>query len=98
MVHLEKPMDLGTKEQGIKLAKAELVHRNLNKWGVQNILRSSWKELGEVEVKWVRENIYIIFVPDESVAGKILSQVPWAVMKQNFSIHRWLQELALEEI
>lgn len=44
--------------------------------GVRNILRSDWKEMGEVQVKWVKDNIFIIIVPDESSVRKILSQVP----------------------
>ncbi|KAM1025324.1 hypothetical protein ACFX15_037842 [Malus domestica] len=98
VVHLEKGMDLSTMEQGIALVGAALVNKNLNKWGVRNILRSSWKDLGEVDIKWVKDNLYIITVQDESTTGKILSQVPWAVMKQNFSIKRWPKEMALEEI
>lgn len=98
VVHLEQMMDLSTTEQGIKLVGAVLVNRNLNKWGVRNIRRSSWKDLGEIDVKLVRDNTYIITVPDQSVAEKILSQVHWAVMKQKFSVKRWPQNLALEEV
>ncbi|KAM2079671.1 hypothetical protein EV2_026314 [Malus domestica] len=85
-------------DTGIKLVGAALVNRTLNKWGVQNILRSAWKELGEVEIKWVCDNLFIITVPDETTAAQILNQVPWALMKQNFSVKRWPQELALEEV
>lgn len=76
MVHPEKTMDLSTMEHEIKLVGAALVNRNLNRWGVQNIFRSSWKDLGEVQVKWVHENLYIISAPNESVADRILSQAP----------------------
>ncbi|KAB2625965.1 hypothetical protein D8674_017625 [Pyrus ussuriensis x Pyrus communis] len=49
--------------------------------------------------KWgAHDNTFIITVKDESSAERILSQVPWAVMKQNFSIKRWPSELAIEEI
>lgn len=98
VIHLENTMDLSRMEQGVKLVGAVLVNRQLNRWGVRNILRSSWKAFGEIEVKWVRDNLYIITVPDESVAATILNQVPWVVMKQNFSVKRWPQELALEKI
>ncbi|XP_070672073.1 uncharacterized protein [Malus domestica] len=98
VVHLEKSLELSIMEHGVKLVGAALVNRNLNKWGVRNILRSSWKELGEVDVKWVQENTSIITVRDESTTAKILNQVPWLVMKQNFSVNRWHPELALEEI
>lgn len=30
---------------------------------------------------WVQDDLYIIIVPDDSTAEKILKQVPWAVMK-----------------
>lgn len=91
-------MDLSSMEQGVKLVGTTLVNRNLNKWGVKNILRSAWKEYEEVEIKWVKDNTFIIKVQDESVATKIIDQVPWAMMKRNFSIKRWHSELALEEV
>ncbi|KAM1247963.1 hypothetical protein TB2_043970 [Malus domestica] len=97
-VQLELNMELSSMAQGVTLVGAALVNRPLNRWGVRNILRASWKDLGEIEVKWVRDNLYIISVPDESVATRIVSQVPWAVMKQNFSLCRWPVELALEEV
>ncbi|KAM1207630.1 hypothetical protein COP2_008439 [Malus domestica] len=97
-VQLELNMELSSMAQGVKLVGAALVNRPLNRWGVRNILRASWKDLGEIEVKWVRDNLYIISVPDDSVATRIVSQVPWAVMKQNFSVCRWPVELALEEV
>ncbi|XP_050145591.1 uncharacterized protein LOC126621231 [Malus sylvestris] len=98
VVNLERNMDLSMMEQGIKLVGMALVNKNLNKWGIRNILRSSWKEYGEIDVEWVKNNTFIITVPDKSTATKILNQVPWVVMKQNFSVKRWNQELALEEI
>lgn len=39
MVHLEQSMDLSSREQGMKLVGTTLVDKNLNKWGVRNILR-----------------------------------------------------------
>lgn len=51
-----------------------------------------------MDIKWVRDNTYVITVQDESMATKILAQVPWAVMKQNFSIKKWPPELTLEEV
>ncbi|KAM2539748.1 hypothetical protein TB2_025010 [Malus domestica] len=97
-VQLKLNMDLSSLAQGVKLVGAALVNRPLNRWGVRNILRASWKDWRAIEVKWVRDNLYIISVPDESVATRILSQAPWAVMKQNFSVCRWPVELALEEV
>ncbi|XP_068331391.1 uncharacterized protein At4g02000-like [Pyrus communis] len=98
VVHLEKSMEITTMERGIKLVGTALTHKVLNKWGVRNILRATWKEMGEFEVKWAHGNTFIITVQDERSAERILSQVPWAVMKQNFSIKRWPPELAIEEI
>lgn len=54
-----------------------------------SVLRFTWKEIGEVQIKWVKDNIFIIIIPDESSARKILSQVPWAVMKKKNSVRRW---------
>lgn len=85
-------------EGRIKLVGAALTTKVLNKWGVRNILMSAWKDMGDVEVKWVHDNTFIISVQDESMALRILNQVPWAVIKQNFSVQRWPPELALEEI
>lgn len=64
MVHLEQNMDLSTMEQGIKLVGTSLAHKTLNKWSVRNILKASWKELGEIEIKWVKCNTFIITVQD----------------------------------
>ncbi|KAM1238474.1 hypothetical protein ACFX1Q_039168 [Malus domestica] len=98
VVHLERNMDLSIMEQGVKLVGSVLVNKTLNKWGVRNILRSSWKEWGEIEGKWVKDNTFIITVQDESTTTQILNQVPWAIMKQNFLVKRWDKELVLEEI
>ncbi|KAM2888289.1 hypothetical protein FF1_012038 [Malus domestica] len=35
---------------------------------------------------------------NESMASKILEQVPWAVMKKVLSVKKWPPELALEEV
>lgn len=85
-------------KQGAKLIGAVMVDKTINKWGVRNVLRSAWREFGEIQITWVKDNTLIITVRDEEIAAKILNQVPWAVMKKNFSIKRWAQELALEEI
>ncbi|KAB2621987.1 hypothetical protein D8674_024169 [Pyrus ussuriensis x Pyrus communis] len=98
VVQLNQTLELSTMEQGVKLVGKVLTPKPLNKWGVRNILRAAWKELGEVEIKWVRENVFIISVKDENVASKILEQVPWAVMKKVFSVVKWPPELALEEL
>ncbi|XP_068329792.1 uncharacterized protein [Pyrus communis] len=98
VVQLNQTLELSTMEQGVKLVGKVFTHKTLNKWGVRNILRAAWKELGEVEIKWVRENVFIISVKDESVASRIIEQVPWAVMKKVFSVVKWPPELALEEL
>ncbi|KAM1446903.1 hypothetical protein ACFXTO_006061 [Malus domestica] len=98
MVHLEKAMDLLSMEQGVKLVGSVLANKPLNRWGVRNILRATWKSYGEIKIKWVKDNIFIITVPDESVAVKILDQVPWRVMKKNFLVNIWPAVLALEEV
>lgn len=72
VVQLEKSMDLSNLELGIKLVGTALANKNLNKWGVRNILRASWKEMGVVEIKWVKDNTFIIIVNDESTAAKII--------------------------
>ena len=98
VVNLEKKMELSTLEDGVKLVGNAMAGKTLNKWGIRNILRSAWREFGEIEIKWVRDNTFIITTIDESTAQKILDQAPWAVMKQNFAVQRWPQELALEEV
>lgn len=98
VVHLEGSLDISSMEQGVKLVGAVLVEHPLNKWGVRNILHSSWREYGELQINWVKDNTYIIIVRDEEMASRILEQVPWAVMKQNFSVKRWPSDLALEEV
>ena len=76
VVHLERNLDLSTMEQGIRLVGTVLVNKTLNKWGTRNILRSAWKELGKIDIKWVKDNTFIITVSDESTTMKILEQVP----------------------
>ncbi|KAM0987808.1 hypothetical protein ACFX13_012069 [Malus domestica] len=76
VVQLDKAMDLSTVETGIKLVGSVLADKPLNRWGVRNILRAAWKSYGDIEIKWVKDNTFIISVPDERVAGKILDQVP----------------------
>ncbi|KAB2632299.1 hypothetical protein D8674_028546 [Pyrus ussuriensis x Pyrus communis] len=98
VVQLNQTLELSTMEQGVKLVGKVFTQKPVNKWGVRNILRAAWKELGEVEIKWVRENVFIISVKDENVASKIIEQVPWAVMKKVFSVVKWPPELALEEL
>ncbi|KAM1128071.1 hypothetical protein ACFX2I_037966 [Malus domestica] len=85
-------------EQGVKLIGKVLTSKLLNKWGVRNILISAWKDLGKVDIKWVRDNTFLISVQDESMAFKILEHVPWAVMKKVLSVKKWPLELALEEV
>ncbi|KAM0986133.1 hypothetical protein ACFX13_013604 [Malus domestica] len=89
VIHLEQSLDLLAMEHGVKLVGSTLAYKALNKWGVRNILKTAWKDYGEIEIKWVKENTFIITVPDESVAAKILDQVPWRVMKKNFSVKMW---------
>ncbi|KAM0988228.1 hypothetical protein ACFX2A_012416 [Malus domestica] len=98
VVHLEHSMDLSSMEHGVKLVGEALVDRKLNKWGIRNILRSAWKDFGEVDIKWVRDNLFVITFQDETMATRILAQVLWAVMKQKFSVKKWPPELALEEV
>lgn len=97
VVHLEESLELSNMEQGVKLIGAVLVDKTLNRWIVRNVLRSAWKEFGEIPITWVKDNTFIT-VRDEEIAARILNQVPWAVMKQIFSVKMWAQELALEEI
>ncbi|KAM1069389.1 hypothetical protein ACFX13_001341 [Malus domestica] len=73
VVHLDRSLDLSTMEIGVKLVGKALTLKPLNRWGIRNILNSVWKDLGEVGIKWVRENVFIISVPDQSVAKKILA-------------------------
>lgn len=74
VVHLDKAMDLSAMEHGVKLVGTALASRALNRWGVRNILISAWKDYGEIEIKWVKENTFIIMVSDESVATKFLNR------------------------
>ncbi|KAM2508847.1 hypothetical protein COP2_031730 [Malus domestica] len=97
-VQLASGMEISNMESGVKLIAKILVDQQLNKWGVKNILKSAWKEYGEIHINWVHGNLYVILVRDENIASKILEMVPWAVMKQNLSVKRWVDELAMEEI
>ncbi|KAM1263060.1 hypothetical protein ACFX13_028779 [Malus domestica] len=90
--------EISNMENGVKLIAKILVDQQLNKWGVKNILKSAWKEYGEIQINWVQGNLYVILVRDENIASKILEIVPWAVMKQNLFVKRWVDELAMEEI
>lgn len=65
VVRLEGSLEIFTMEQGVKLIGAVLANQQLNKWGVRNILRSAWSDLGEVAIHWVKENLFIIIVKDE---------------------------------
>ncbi|KAM2964485.1 hypothetical protein FF2_022265 [Malus domestica] len=98
VVHLEQSMDLSAMENGVKLVGMALTNKPLNIWGIRNILSSAWKGFGEVNIKWVNDNMFIITVQDESMASKIINQVSWAVMKKNFVVKKWNLALALEEI
>ncbi|KAM1179972.1 hypothetical protein ACFX2G_019483 [Malus domestica] len=59
------------------------------------LMERVWRE---IDIKWVKGNSFIITIHDESTTTKILDQVPWAVMNQNFAIKRWAQKLDLEEV
>ncbi|KAM1127252.1 uncharacterized protein LOC126626742 [Malus sylvestris] len=98
VVQLESGMELSNMEFGVKLIAKVLVDQELNKWGVRNILKSAWKEFGEIQINWVQDNLYVILVRDENIATRLLEQVPWGVMKQNLSVKRWTEDLAMEEI
>ncbi|KAM1040678.1 hypothetical protein TB2_029499 [Malus domestica] len=98
VIHLEESMELTSMESGIRLIRAVLAYKTLNKWGIRNVLRSSWREFGDFQIKWVRDNTFIITVKEEEVVGRILEQVPWAVMKQHFVVKRWPPKLAFEEV
>ena len=75
VVHLERSLDLSNIDSGIKLVGASLVNKTLTKWGIQNILRSAWKDLSVVDIKWVRDNLFIVTVLDENTAAIILVRV-----------------------
>lgn len=94
VVHLEGSLEISSMEHGVKLIGAVLANQQLNKWGVKNILRNSWREYGEAQINWVKENTYVIIVRDEEMVERILDQAPWVVMKQNLSVKRWPNELA----
>ncbi|KAM2077180.1 hypothetical protein ACFX1R_024990 [Malus domestica] len=76
VVHLDRSMDLSAMEHGVKTVGMALAHRTLNRWAIRNILSTAWKDLGVVGIKWVQENLFIISVQDQSMANKILEQVP----------------------
>lgn len=98
VVQLEESLDLSAMEHGVKLVGRVLATKILNRWGVRNILKLVWKEFGEVNFKWVRVNTFIISVQDETMAKRILDQVPWVVMKKKISVKKWLPDLAVEEV
>ncbi|KAM1087781.1 hypothetical protein ACFX2H_013246 [Malus domestica] len=98
VVQLDKAMDLSAVVPGIRLVGSVLADKPLNRWGVRNILRAAWKSYGKIEIKWVSDNTFIITVPDENVAGQILDQVSWGVMKKNFLVNVWPAVLALKEV
>ncbi|RXH75999.1 hypothetical protein DVH24_042786 [Malus domestica] len=80
-----------------------MVHleRNMDLSIMENILRSSWKEIGEVEVKWVRDNAFIIIVQDESNVAKILDQVSWVVwlgMESGQKLYQFEISLNLQDL
>lgn len=60
VVHLEHSMDLSAMEHEVKLVGMALTNGSLNRWGIRNILSTTWKDFGEVNIKWVRENMFII--------------------------------------
>lgn len=51
-----------------------------------------------MKVNWVKDTTFIIIVKDEDVANQIVDLVSWGVMNKNFSVKRWPNNLALEEI
>ncbi|KAM1224939.1 hypothetical protein ACFX2G_044719 [Malus domestica] len=71
-IQLEQSMDLSAIEHGVKLVGKILSTKMLNRWGVRNILNSAWKDFGEVDIKWVKENLFIISVQDVNMAMMIL--------------------------
>ncbi|KAM1109719.1 hypothetical protein ACFX13_009252 [Malus domestica] len=97
-IQLEGGLELSNMELGVKLIAKVLVDQQLNKWGVRNILKSAWKEFGELQINWVQKNLYVVLVKDENVANQIFEQVPWAVMKENLYVKRWMEDLAMEEV
>lgn len=87
-VQLEGTIELTSMENGIKLVTGVLVVGPFNKWGVINIIRNAWKDMGEIQINWVQDNTYIIIVRDEEITSRILNQVPWATMKQDVLVKR----------
>ncbi|KAM1255768.1 hypothetical protein FF1_029977 [Malus domestica] len=51
VIHLEESMELTSMESGIRLIRAVLADKTLNKWGIRNVLRSSWREFGDIQIK-----------------------------------------------
>lgn len=60
VAHLEGSLEISSMEQGVKLVGAISVDQPLNKWGVRNILRSFWRKYVELQINWVKDNVYII--------------------------------------
>ncbi|KAM2404806.1 hypothetical protein ACFXTH_032092 [Malus domestica] len=56
------------------------------------------RDLGDVTINWVKHYTFIIIVKDEETTSRILNQVPWVVVKQNFSVKRWPSYLAVDEV
>ncbi|KAB2595306.1 hypothetical protein D8674_030756 [Pyrus ussuriensis x Pyrus communis] len=51
VVHLEESMELTSMKSGIRLIGVVLAEKTLNKWGIRNVLRSSWREFGDIQIK-----------------------------------------------
>ncbi|BFG31059.1 hypothetical protein CerSpe_173320 [Prunus speciosa] len=98
VVQLEESLSLSSLDQGPKLVDAVIAEKMPNREAIKNILRTAWQEYGEAKIIWVKDNLFAITVTDEDMAGKILDNGPWSVMKQCFSVKRWPVELAIEEI
>lgn len=41
-----------------------------------------------MKINWVQRNTFIIIVKDEEAGTRILDQMSWVVMSQNFSVKR----------
>ncbi|KAB2632574.1 hypothetical protein D8674_028821 [Pyrus ussuriensis x Pyrus communis] len=46
-------------ESGLELSNMELGVKLIAK-GVRNILKSAWKEFGEIQINWVQDNLYMV--------------------------------------
>lgn len=64
VVHLEESLELSNMEQGVKLIGAVLVDKTLNRWIVRNVLRSTWKEFGEIPITWVKKIIPLLLLSE----------------------------------